>query len=154
MAYDGPNIEALRAAVGQNDSPDGRTSVQVDRQGQFWVEHRQVVEYLAQGDQGPDQRGEKEPEVERVEGSVTDVIDVDLNELLARAAELPWEQLFPNRLGLPDEPVIEFHVEDAAGQERSVQAWLRDIEKDPSLAQLLDPLRSLVERSTDGRRYL
>jgi hypothetical protein len=138
---------SLAASVGEVASPDGRTSVRVDRGGRYLVVHEWVEDRNVRPGQGKPEGGEQR---EEVDGDVRE-LDIDPDELFAAVDELPKHVDFPNRPGLPDEPIVTFTIESDAGSTVE-RMWLRDAEREA--AGLISPLKTVVERATDGRRYL
>jgi hypothetical protein len=143
-------IYDFELAVGEVTALDGRTSVRVDREGQFLVTHEWIE------DDGPeptkdvpadDQRGRRR---EESRGDVRE-LDIEPVQLLRQAAGLPQGREFPPRPGIPDEPIVTVEIRSASGT-RVERMWLRDAEKE--FAGFTDSLRTIVTRATDGRRYL
>jgi hypothetical protein len=149
MVINESSIESLQAAVGEVASFHGRTSVNLDRNGNFVVEHQHRV-----GKETDETKESKALDIDRVEGSLAEIAEFDAKEVFKASRSVPWEDRFPNRLGIPDEPIVEFQVVTEKGETRTARAWLRDVEKDPGMSQLLQPLRVLVSRATEGRRFL
>lgn len=151
-------VDAFEAAVGDISGPDGRTTVRLERKGQFLVVH----EWIEEREPGPaeqqdkEQQEQQEPKRERGEqreesrGDVRE-LGVEPERLFVLIESVPVHDDFPRRPGLPDEPILTLTVESAAGA-RSQRMWLRDVERE--LDELIAPLRTVVERATDGRRYL
>jgi len=148
-------VDAFEAGVGDISSPDGRTTLRVERQGRFLVAHEWIEEWASDSSENAEQRGKDE---ERQEGQQREESRGDVRELgiepeplFALVGALPTRDDFPNRPGLPDEPILTLSIESASGS-RIERMWLRDAEH--KLDELIDPLRTIVERATDGRRYL
>jgi hypothetical protein len=75
-------------------------------------------------------------------------------EMILRAARFPWGQRFPTRPGIPSEPVLQWTLRDERGPEVTVSVWLRDAEKDDTMAPVLSAFRHAVERATKGELFL
>jgi hypothetical protein len=138
---------SLAASVGEVGSPDGRTSVRVERSGRYVVVHEWVEERTEHTKQGEPEGGERREEA----GGDVRELDIDPEEMFAAVDELPRHVDFPNRPGLPDEAIVTFTIESDAGSTVE-RMWLRDAEREA--ARLVAPLKAVVERATDGRRYL
>jgi hypothetical protein len=143
---------ALAAAVGEVTSPDGRTTVRVERSGKFQVVHEWIEEGQEQPKHGEPKHDEPKggEQREETDGDVRE-LDIDPDRLFATLDELPSHVEFPNRPGIPDEPIVTFTIESAKGPTVE-RMWLRDAEKQAS--GLVSTLKTVVERATDGRRYL
>ena len=124
----------LILSVGDPLAPDGLTRAELSGNGSLVIE----------------QQHEKEiSETYRVE------IDRESAErLLRQAAGFEWERGFPSRQGLPDEAVVHWTLKDRAGAAINVRIWLRDTEKNPIMAPVLEELRKIVDRVTNGKLYL
>jgi len=139
------DVRAFELRVGNVSSPDGQTSVTVERDGTFIVRHE-----AREGDERT-----KEPVREEQRGDVREVLDVGPEQLLVHAAAAvgAGDDDFPQRPGVPDEAIVHILLRTSGG-ERTRRLWIGDAERDRAAGQLLVPLRTLVERATDGRRYL
>ncbi len=145
------DANTFEVAVGDVASPDGRTSLRVEREGRFVVAHEWIDEQrpddsksTQQGDDGGDRRREE------YEGNVGE-LGIEPSTLFEQVEALPQDRAFPNRPGLPDEPILTLEIDSPSGR-RLQRMWLRDAEQEA--AALFDDLRTIVERATDGRRYL
>ena len=153
---DGPDVvDAFEAGVGDISSPDGRTTLRVEREGQFLVAHEWIEEKAPDSSETAEQQGKEQErdQGEQREESRGDVreLGVEPERLFAVVGSVPAHDDFPSRLGLPDEPILTLTVESSSGT-RIERMWLRDAEQE--LDDLIVPLRTIVERATDGRRYL
>ena len=155
LTGDTHRVDAVEAAVGDVFSPDGRTTVRVERDGHFVVVHEWIDERTPGAPENAEQQGKEGDEHERDQreehrGDVRE-LDVEPERLFETVGSLPISDDFPTRPGLPDEPILTLTIESAAGS-RTGRMWLRDAEQ--RFDELVDPLRTIVERATDGRRYL
>ena len=124
----------LIVEVGDTLSPEGLTYVALSGNGSLVVEQRREKE-----------TGKK----------YESRIDVETTaSLLRKASEFDWERPFPSRPGLPDEAIVQWILRNRNGAAARVKVWLREAEKNPVMAPVLEGLRKNVDRMTDGHLYL
>lgn len=145
----GDNVREFEAQVGSVESLDGQTRVRIARSGDFVIAHEQTAEEEPTQPRGKGQ-DENGGQGEEARGNVRELLDLD-PDVLFEQLPLAVDDGFPSRPGLPDEPILTIVLNTEAGT-RTTRMWLRDAEERAS--RLIDPLRAIVERATDGRRYL
>jgi len=138
------DVASFEVHVGGPESPDGRTGIRIERNGSFIITHDQAV---------GERNEEEEAAHEQVEGDMREILGIEPDRLFARVEAIEPRDDFPARLGVPDEPIIELTVTTSIGS-RTTRMWMRDAEADSQVQQLLEPLRAIVERATDGQRFL
>lgn len=149
-------VREFEAQVGSVESLDGQTRVRVVRSGDFVIAHEQAAEARTDAGDGEPTQGrgkgkeEGEGQGEEARGNVRQLLDLD-PDVLFEQLPLAVDDRFPSRPGLPDEPILTIVLDTEAGT-RVTRMWLRDAEE--RAPRLVDPLRAIVERATDGRRYL
>lgn len=135
-----PEEYSLVADVGDVASEEGLTRIVLEGTGRFVVEqHRENGQTGAA--EGARERGQ------RYDG---DIGPERARSVLAHASRFDWAERFPPRPGIPDEAIVRWTLRDASGEVATVRAWLRDVEKDPSMSPVLSALREAVQRATDG----
>lgn len=132
------DIRSIEFQVGATEHPDGLTRIEINRSGSFVVTH--------------EQSGDEEVR-ERTEGEVGEFAGIEAEKIFAQIATIEPSDDFPTRQGVPDEPIVVIRFETATGA-RTTRMWLRDVEDDRKLGPALNSMRTIVERSTDGKRYL
>ncbi|MGH2555344.1 MAG: hypothetical protein ACRDHO_06465 [Actinomycetota bacterium] len=151
----------LVADVGNPYEPEGLTRTILSGSGKLVVEQQRAEpgppeqggEAVGGGADRPEQAKPERPTAARVAGEYDFGVQ-SAKEMIVRAADFPWSQPFPTRPGIPSEPVLEWTLRDERGPELKVTVWLRDAEKDESMAPVVAALRHAVERATKGELFL
>ena len=136
VRFDPARLEdfALVVEVGDSLSEDGLTRVRVDGDGRIVVE--------------------QEPQREATPRAHAKLDRASTETLLRGASQFDWGRRFPTRPGIPDEAVVQWSLQDRQGAQLTMKTWLREAEKDASMAPVLKALRKTVESSSEGRLYL
>jgi hypothetical protein len=152
---------SLIADVGNPYEPEGLTRANLSGSGRLIVEqHRATpVAYESSGGRGDVPGGGEQRESGKWATKATTAGEYDFGvesakEMIVRAAEFPWSRPFPNRPGIPSEPVLQWTLRDGRGPEVTLTVWLRDAEKDRAMAPVVAALRHAVERATRGELFL
>lgn len=136
----GPKDLELAVQVGDPLSESGRTDMTVDGSGH-------ITARLVREGPSAKKRAATEPLAGEMETT-------EAQALIHKAMQFEWQRRFPPRPGIPDEAVVVWSLHAKGGERIDARAWLRDVEKDALMAQVLAALRRELERLSKGKLYL
>lgn len=125
--------------IGDIHSEYGRTVMHLSGVGEVVIEHSQVGGEQKSGKPVVKQGKLKYHEPEK---------------LFRQVEQVPWTMKFPPRPGIPDEAIVIWKFGEKDGETQEVKMWLRDVEKNPVIGQLLKSLRQELQTLTNNEIYL